>query len=124
MGSTSPELTADAFIARFNAQDASGFAQLYAEDAVFTYDGQEKAIGRRQIEGAIAGFMMAGLKMRGKNVSLYVVGDTALTRFKWELVDAQGAVAASGISTEVQRRGADGLWRFVIDDSGGGNRVS
>ena len=122
MGSTSPEHTADAFIARFNAQDAPGFSQLYAEDAIFTYDGAEKAVGRRQIEGAIAGFMMAGLKMRGHNVSLYVVGDTALTRFKWDLVDDVGATVASGISTEVQRRGADGLWRFIIDDSGGGSR--
>jgi uncharacterized protein (TIGR02246 family) len=123
MGSPSPELTANAFIERFNAGDAAGFAQLYAEDAVFSYDGIEKAVGRRQIEGAIAGFTMAGLKMRGHDVSLYVVGDTALTRFKWELVDDAGATVATGVSTEVQRRGADGLWRFIIDDSGGGSRV-
>lgn len=123
MGSSSPELTADLFIERFNAKDAVGFAQLYTDDAVFTYDGQEKAVGRRQIEGAIAGFMMAGLKMRGENVSIYVVGDIALTRFKWELFDDAGVTVATNISTEVQQRGADGLWRFVIDDSGGGSRT-
>lgn len=123
MGSPSPDRTADAFIERFNAGDSVGFAQLYSEDAVFTYDGQEKAVGRKQIERAIAGFMMADLKMRGHNVSVYVVGDTALTRFKWELYDDAGAVAASSISTEVQRRGPDGLWRFIIDDSGGGSRA-
>jgi uncharacterized protein (TIGR02246 family) len=123
MGASSPEETAGLFIARFNAKDAVGFAQLYAEDAIFTYDGQETAVGRKQIEGAIAGFMMAGLKMRGENVSVYVVGDIALTRFKWELRDAAGAMVASDISTEVQRRGVDGLWRFVIDDSGGGSRT-
>lgn len=123
MGASSPEETAGLFIARFNARDASGFAELYAPDAIFTYDGQEKAVGRKQIELAIAGFMMAGLKMRGHNVSVYVVGDTALTRFRWELYDDAGAVAASSISTEVQRRGPDGLWRFIIDDSGGGSRA-
>lgn len=123
MGSPSPEKTADLFIARFNSGDAPGFAQLYAEDAIFTYDGQDKAVGRRQIEVAIAGFMTAGLQMRGSNVSVYVVGDTALTRFKWELVDGQGGVMGTGVSVEVQRRGEDGLWRFIIDDSGGGSRA-
>ena len=123
MGSPSPDRTADMFIERFNAKDAIGFAQLYSEDAVFTYDGLEKAVGRKQIEGAIAGFMMAGLKFRGHNVNVYVVGDTALTRFKRELFDAQDAIIATGVSTEVQRCGPDGLWRFIIDDSGGGSRV-
>lgn len=122
MGSPSPERTADAFVEKFNSGDAAGFSQLYAEDAVFTYDGLEKAVGRKQIEGALAGFIMAGLKFKGKNVGVYVVGDIALTRFKWELFDATGAMVSKGISAEVQRRGEDGLWRFIIDDSGGGSR--
>lgn len=122
MGSPSPDATAGLFFERFNAGDAPGFAQLYTEDAVFTYDGQEKAVGRGQIERAIAGFMLAGLKMRGRSVTMHVAGDLALTRFAWELYDAQGAIIASGISTEVQRRGTDGLWRMAIDDTGGGSR--
>jgi uncharacterized protein (TIGR02246 family) len=122
MGSPSPDKAADLFFERFNAGDAAGFASLYAEDAIFTYDGQERAVGRAQIERAIAGFIMAGFKMRGRNVSCYVVGDIALTRFAWELHDNQGATVGSGVSAEVQQRGADGLWRFVIDDTGGGSR--
>ena len=123
MGSPSPDRTADMFIERFNAKDAIGFAQRYSEDAVFTYDGAEKAVGRKHIEGSIAGVMLAGLNMRGHHGNLDVVGDTALTRFKWELFDAQDAIIATGVSTEVQRCGPDGLWRFIIDDSGGGNRA-
>jgi ketosteroid isomerase-like protein len=122
MGVASPDLMASAFADRFNAGSAIDFIQLFAEDALFTYDGFDKAVGRKQIEGALAGFMAAGLSFRGENLTTHVVGDTALTRFRWELVDASGAVAASGISAEVQRRGADGLWRLVIDDSGGGGR--
>jgi len=123
MGVASPELMASVFAEKFNAGDAAGFLDLYAEDAVFTYDGAEKAVGRKQIEAALAGFLLSGLKFRGENVSTHIAGDTALTRFKWELFDASGAVMASGVSAEVQRRGADGKWRFVIDDSGGGSRV-
>ena len=122
MGATSPELTAELFIERFNAGDAAGMVQLYEEDAVFTYDGEEKAIGRAQIERALAGFMMARLKMRGEVVSLYVSGDRALTRMKWELVDSSGTVQSSAVSCEVQRRGAGGLWRFQIDDATAGSR--
>lgn len=122
MGVASPDLMASAFADRFNAGDAIGFSFLFAEDALFTYDGSDKAAGRKQIEGALAGFMAAGLSFRGENVTTHVAGDTALTRFRWELVDGTGAVAASGVSAEVQRRGADGLWRLVIDDSGGGSR--
>jgi ketosteroid isomerase-like protein len=122
MGVVSPELMAAAFADRFNVGDCEGFSQLFADEAIFTYDGFEKAQGRRQIEGALAGFVQAGLNFRGQNVTTLVAGDTALTRFQWELVDAAGAVVASGVSAEVQTRGADGLWRLVIDDSGGGSR--
>jgi uncharacterized protein (TIGR02246 family) len=122
MGVASPDLMASEFADRFNAGDAIGFSKLFADDAVFTYDGSDKAVGRKQIEGALAGFMAAGLRFRGHNVSTHVAGDTALTRFKWEMVDAQGAVVVHGVSAEVQRRGPDGLWRLVIDDSGGGSR--
>ena len=123
MGATSPEMTAGMFIERFNAGDAGGMVQLYEDDAVFTYDGEEKAIGRGQIERALAGFMMAKLKMRGEVVSIHVSGDRALTRMRWELVDSSGGVQSSAISCEVQRRGADGLWRFVIDDATAGSRA-
>jgi uncharacterized protein (TIGR02246 family) len=123
MGATSPELTAGLFIERFNAGDAAGMVLLYEDDAVFTYDGEEKAIGRRQIQRALAGFMMAKLTMRGAVVSLHVAGDHALTRMKWELVDSGDIVQSSAISCEVQKRGADGLWRFQIDDATAGSRA-
>ena len=123
MGAPSPELTAAMFIERFNAGDAAGMVLLYNEDAVFTYDGEEKAIGRDQIQRALAGFMMAQLKMRGDVVTTHASGDLAMTRMMWEMVDDGGGVQASGISCEVQQRGADGLWRFVLDDATAGSRT-
>ena len=123
MGSPSTEATDGLFYGRIKAGDAAVFAQLYTEAAVFTYDGQEKAIGRAPIERAISGVMLAGLKMRGRSLTTHVCGDIALTRFAWELYNAQDATMASGVSTEVQRLGADGLWRMAIDDTGGGSRA-
>jgi uncharacterized protein (TIGR02246 family) len=123
MAVASPDLIARTFTERFNAGDVAGLKDLYEEDAVFTYDGIEKAVGRAQIEGAIAGFVMAGLKFDGEFVSVYIAGDTALTRMKWRLLEPSGAVMSAGVSAEVQRRGADGKWRILIDDAGGGSRV-
>lgn len=122
MGSPSPEQTAQLFFDRFNAGDAAGFAALYFDDAIFTYDGQEKAVGPAQIERAVEGFMLAGFQMRGRIVNAFVADDTALTRVAWEMFDKGGDVVASGISSEVQRLGPDGMWRFIIDDAGGGSR--
>jgi uncharacterized protein (TIGR02246 family) len=122
MGVAAPHLMVDAFTERFNAGDSAAVLDLYSPDAVFTYDGDERAVGRKQIESALSGFLLSGLKFRGSVVTLHVNGDTALTRMKWELVDAKGAVTSSGVSAEVQRMGPDGLWRIVLDDVTGGNR--
>ncbi len=122
MGVASPELMAGAFAERFNAGDSAGILELYAEDAVFTYDGTEKAVGRGQIAAALAGFLMSGLTFRAHNANVFICGETALTRFKWELLDKSGAVVASGLSAEVQKLCSDGKWRLIIDDTGGGSR--
>ncbi len=123
MGSSSPKLTAQLFFERFNAGDATGFAALYFDDAIFTYNGQDRAVGPEQIKRAVEGFMLAGFQMRGKTVDAVVADDTALTRVAWEMFDKSGAVVASGVSAEVQRLGPDGMWRFIIDDAGGGSRA-
>lgn len=122
MGALSPDLTAGMFIERFNAGDAAGAVEFFEEDAVFTYDGEEKAVGRTQIERALAGFLMAGLQMRGSVVTVHASSDLAMTRMKWELVDGNGAVQSTGVSCEVQRRGSDGLWRIQLDDATAGGR--
>jgi hypothetical protein len=38
------------------------------------------------------------------------------------MLDAEGWIDQDGISTEVLKRGADGLWRFAIDDVTGALR--
>jgi ketosteroid isomerase-like protein len=118
----SPEELAIAFAGRFNARDMSALMELYEEDCVFTYDGIEKAVGKKQIEGALTGFMAAGLKFSGEYVNIFTAGDYALVRMRWELRESSGSLMAGGISAEVLKRGGDGGWRFFIDDAGGGMR--
>lgn len=123
MGVESPDQMVQAFAERFNARDAKGLLELFAPDAMFTFDGESRAVGLAQIEGALAGFLASPLKFRGSYVNLHVQGDVALARAKYELVDEAAGVSMPGWSAEVMRRDADGKWRFVIDDACGSRRV-
>jgi ketosteroid isomerase-like protein len=80
MGVASPELMDQVFAERFNAPDKAALLELYRDDAVFTFDGEAKAVGLEQIGRTLSGFLAAPLKFSGKFISVYVSGDTALTR--------------------------------------------
>ena len=56
MGVTSPEQMTQVFAERFNARDAKGLLELYAPDAMFTFDGESRAVGLAQIESAWMAF--------------------------------------------------------------------
>lgn len=122
MGVASPELMAETFLERFNARDAAGLLALYAEDAVFTFDGQQKAVGHEQIQGALAGFLASPFKMRGKYDFVHVAGNSALCSLKWEMLEPEGWINSDGVSMEVLTKGSDGLWRFAVDDATAGRR--
>jgi uncharacterized protein (TIGR02246 family) len=119
MGVASPEQMAEVFAERFNARDTKGLMELYAPDAMFTFDGESRAIGHAQIESALTGFLDAELTFSGAYVNLHVQGDVALGRMKYKLVDEKSRIVMPGWSTEVMMRGADGKWRFLIDDACG-----
>jgi uncharacterized protein (TIGR02246 family) len=123
MGVASPEQMDRVFSERFNARDKAALLELYTPDAVFTFDGEAKAVGLEQIEGALSGFLAAPLKFSGNYVSVYVSGDTAMTRMKWELHNEAEGTTSSGVSTEVLVKCPDGKWRFKIDDATGGSRA-
>jgi len=123
MGVASPELMAETFIARFNARDAAGMLALYEVDAIFTFDGQQKAAGHEQIQGALAGFLASPFNLRGKYVFVHVAGDSALCSLQWEMLEPEGWINSDGVSMEVLTKGADGLWRFAIDDATAGRRA-
>jgi len=123
MGVASPEMMDRVFSERFNARDKAALLDLYTADAVFTFDGEAKAVGLEQIEGALTGFLSAPLKFNGTFISVYVSGDTALTRMKWELYNEAERTTSTGVSAEVLRKCPDGKWRFQIDDATGGSRA-
>ena len=122
MGVASPEDMAEAFVARFNDRDGAGLMALYASDAVFTFDGVTFARGTEQIRVAIDGFLAAKTTLRGKYANVLLAGDVAMCSLRWEMLNEEGWIDQDGVSVEVLKRGADGLWRFAIDDATGASR--
>jgi len=122
MGVSTPEAMAEAFVERFGERDSAGLLALYADDAAFTMDGVTFARGSEQIKNALAGFLASPMRLRGKYESVVVAGDVALCSLRWEMLDADGWIDRDGVSVEVLKRGADGKWRFVIDDATGASR--
>jgi uncharacterized protein (TIGR02246 family) len=122
MGVSTPEEMAEAFVERFGERDAAGLLALYADDAVFTFDGVNFARGKDQIRQALAGFLASPMKLKGKYESVLVAGDVALCSLRWEMLDQDGWIDQDGVSVEVLKRSADGAWRFAIDDATGASR--
>lgn len=123
MGVASPEEMAGVFVSKFNERDGAGLIALYAPDAVFTFDGQTFARGTDQIRAAIDGFLASKMTLKGKYVSdPLLAGDVAMCSLRWEMLNAEGWIDQDGVSVEVLKRGADGLWRFAIDDATGASR--
>lgn len=118
-----PEEMAETFVARFNERDEAGMLALYAPDAVFTFDGVTFMRGAGEIKLAIHGFLASKMTLKGKYVGApLVAGDVAMCSLRWEMLNEEGWIDQDGVSVEVLKRGADGLWRFAIDDATGASR--
>lgn len=105
------------FARLFNARDLAGLVRLYTEDAVLTIDGATVARGHGEIERMIVPLLSGPLQIAIRCATCHERGDVALVRSDWTLIGPDGGVAMAGASAEVLRRGADGGWRFLIDDA-------
>ena len=117
MGVKSPADMSATFAKLFNARDKAGLVALYDENAVLTIDGAETARGHAAIAAMMAPMFESPLKIAARCSTCHENGDTAIVRTDWILTAPDGSTAMQGGSAEVLRRGADGRWRFVIDDA-------
>ncbi|KAI9034224.1 hypothetical protein DFJ74DRAFT_648624 [Hyaloraphidium curvatum] len=109
-----------AFVAAFNAGDVAGLMELYEPDSAFVTAPGQVAKGLDAIRDAVLGLLAYRGKVQINTRWVTVVGDIALLHGEWNLhgtnpADGSPAVIEA-LDTEVARRGADGAWRFVIDD--------
>jgi uncharacterized protein (TIGR02246 family) len=124
MGVRKPEDISEMFGAYFNKRDKAALLALYTDTAILTVDGTAVARGKAEIDGMVTPFFQSPLKIAIKCVCCHQHGDTALVRSDWKLTGPDGAMAMAGSSAEVLRKGADGLWRFIVDDATFASRPS
>jgi uncharacterized protein (TIGR02246 family) len=124
MGVRQPADISAAFGTHFNKRDKAALLALYTDTALLTVDGSAVARGKAEIERMVAPFFDSPLKMTITCAACREQGDTALVRSDWKLTGPDGAVAMAGSSAEVLRKGADGLWRFIVDDATFASRPS
>ena len=124
MAVKSPEKITAAFLAAYNARNKAALMALYAEDAAYTFNGVTIITGLGKIGAAFDRGLASSLNMTGSVLSCVTSCDTALVRMHWKMVKPDGGFHSEGVSCEILRKGADGLWRYIIDDATGGNRAA
>lgn len=105
--------------AAYNAGDADGVANLYADDAVVTPPGVAALVGRGAIRdfiaSDIAGAQAAGLTMNLiAGTDMGVTPDLAYDTGTFTVTDASGATVDSGSYVSVAKK-KDGKWLLVRD---------
>lgn len=122
-----PESVALAFARAFNARDLDALLALYPAGSVFVPSPGRALTTRDAIRQALEGFLAIGLPIAMAVRHVYGTGDTALLVVDWTIrgTGADGrAVELSGTGTDVVRRGADGRWRYAVDNPFGGLKPS
>ena len=101
------------------AGDLDGAMKVYVADAVFVSKPGTTVRGHKAIRASLSEFMQLKLPIKATDKQILVSGDVALLISDW-IIEGNGPdgkpVKMSGTSSDVVRRQADGIWRFMIDN--------
>src|SRR5215467_11781215 len=115
---TEPEGVVQSLIERFNSGKFSAMETLY-EGAVLIADDGRTVTDRAEIAAELGRDLSLGLPLEAKARHVFVNGDIAQIVVDWS-IDGTGPngkhVHVEGTASDVARRGADGRWRYLIDN--------
>lgn len=114
-----PESTTDVFVHYFNEGNIENLIEAYYEpDGVLAAEPGKGVSGKNLAEALVPYFALKG-KMRATTRHTLRNNDIALLIIDWfvDYVDENGNPAQyPGVSTDVVRKGSDGIWRCIIDN--------
>lgn len=117
-----PEDIIPSLVERFNFGDVSNQMALYAPDAVFIANDGRTMTDHAEIAAIIGRDIKLGLPLVTNVRHVFVAGDTAQIVVDWS-IDGKGPdgkhMHLSGSACDIARRGADGFWRYLIDNNQG-----
>jgi ketosteroid isomerase-like protein len=102
-----------AFAAAFNTGSVDAVERVYEPDGIFVREDGVAVTGAER-RAANAEFLSLGLPISVIPRQVHVTGDLVLLIVDWT-IDGPG-MHLEGTATDVARRGADGYWRYVIDN--------
>lgn len=115
-----PATVSERLVALLEAEDFDAIADLYEPGACFV-DQDGTAVGPA-IVAAHRRFVADGNRLVLRRSIAFEASDIALVQWAWTVETPEGR-AFDGASAEVLRRGTDGRWRFVIDNSDGAGLI-
>ena len=119
---TEPEGMVAKLIERFNSGKVSAMMSLYAPDAVLIANDGRTITDRAEFTAILEHDIKLGLPLKANVRQVFVCGDTAQIVVDWS-IDGTGPdgriVHMHGTASDIMRRGADGFWRYIIDNNQG-----
>ena len=119
---TEPEGLAAALLERFNSGKVSAMMTLYEPGAVLIAKDGRTVTDHTEIAAELGRDLRLGLPLEAKARHVFVAGDVAQIVLDWS-IDGTGPdgehVHLGGSASDIAHRGADGLWRYLIDNNQG-----
>jgi ketosteroid isomerase-like protein len=119
---TEPEGMAGALVERFNSGKISELMGLYEPDAVLIKKDGRQVTGQAEIAADLESYQRLGLPLQVNPRHVFVGDNIAEIILDWS-IDGTGPdgkqVHFGGSASDVVRRGADGFWRYLIDNNQG-----
>jgi ketosteroid isomerase-like protein len=114
-----PEGIVGSLLQRFNSGRVEAMMSLYDPEAVFIAGDGRTLSDPAEIAKELDSFLSLGLPMQATARHLFVAGDIVQIVLDWSLdgVGPDGQpVHLAGSASDIARRGADGMWRYLIDN--------
>ena len=119
---TEPEGVIPSLLKRFNSGKIEAMMALYAPEAVFITNDGRTLTNRAEIAARFQRDMSLGVPLKAHVRHVFVGDDTAQIVVDWS-IDGKGPdgeeIHLGGSASDIVRRGADGRWRYIIDNNQG-----
>ena len=119
---TEPEGMVATLLERFNSGKVSTMMGMYAPEAVLIAKDGRTITDHAEIAAELQRDLKLGLPLQANARHVFVAGDIAEIVVDWS-IDGTGPdgkhVHVEGSASDVARRGADGLWRTLLDNRRG-----
>jgi uncharacterized protein (TIGR02246 family) len=119
---TKPEDVIPSLVERFNSRNLDAMMELYSPEAVFVDMDGRVITDRNEFAALFQRDMNLGVPLKANVRHVFVGDDTAQIILDWSIdgTDPNGKhVHVHGTASDIMRRGADGVWRYIIDNNQG-----